>query len=501
LTELKIANAIMKNINTIKVNFKGGIISPGALYNILVAVSKFNILYVRFGLRQQLLFDVPIEDLKALSGELDMLEIKHEINNDDYPNIVSSYPAEEVFIINTWLSEGVYKDIFDSFDYEPRLKINISDTNQSFTPLLTGNINWVASPTAQHFWHLFIRFPKTNIVYEWKDVVYTNDVAKMSKHIEVIILQNKDKFYDNVNANGDALHELVSKETYNKKAADMPASLPPFKLPYYEGMNRYNEKYWLGIYRRDEFFRIKFLKEVCLLCLDTRVGQLCSTPWKSIIIKGIEEKHRRQWNELLDKHQINIRHAANELNFQVEDNNLEGLKLKQYLVKYLNEDDTRTFGLCIGIKMRRKSEVFSSILVRRKPLIKIGSWGLFNVYDILCAKDFNPNERTGFAYSTNNPKFLLAEQLRRAILSFYNYKREETVIVSKTEIKEIKLVKEEWVYQCKSCKTVYDETTGDPENSIEPGTLFAELPVDYVCPTCDEPKIGFAKVKKFISES
>jgi hypothetical protein len=55
-------------------------------------------------------------------------------------------------------------------------------------------------------------------------------------------------------------------------------------------------------------------------------------------------------------------------------------------------------------------------------LIKIGKLGLFNVYDILCAKDFNPNERTAFAYSTNNPKFLLAEQLRRAILSFYNYK-------------------------------------------------------------------------------
>jgi rubredoxin len=492
----------LKNVNTIKVNFKGGIISPGNLYNILVAVSKFNILYVRFGLRQQLLFDVAIEDLKNLSGELDMLEIKYEVNNDEHPNIISSYPAEEVFIIDTWLSEGVYKDIFDSMDYAPRLKINISDSNQSFTPLLTGNINWVASPTAQHYWHLFIRFPKTNVVYEWKDIVYTNDIAKMSKHIEELIFQFKNKFYDNPDANGDELYNSVNSETYNKKPAEAPLELPAFKLPYYEGMNRYNQKYWLGIYRRDELFGVKFLKEVCLLCLETRIGQLCSTPWKTIIIKGIEEKNRKEWNALLDKHQINIRHAANELNFQVEDNNLEGLKLKQHLVKYLSEDDTRTFGVCIGIKMRKKSEVFCSILVRRRPLIKIGNLGLFNVYDILCAKDFNPNERTGFAYSTGNSKFLLAEQLRRAVLSFYNYRKaEDAVAVVKTDVKDKGAVKEEWVYQCKSCLTIYDEMNGDAENGIDPGTLFSQLPDDYVCATCDEPKSNFMKIKKIMAES
>jgi hypothetical protein len=47
------------------------------------------------------------------------------------------------------------------------------------------------------------------------------------------------------------------------------------------------------------------------------------------------------------------------------------------------------------------------------------------VYDILCAKDYNPNERTDFIYSSNNPKFVLAEQLRRAVLSYYNRSREQ----------------------------------------------------------------------------
>jgi rubredoxin len=421
-----------------------------------------------------------------------------------FPNIISSYPAEEVFIIDTWLSEGVYKDIFDSIDYSPRLKINISDSNQSFTPLLTGNINWVASPTAPHYWNFFIRFPKTNVIYEWKDVIYTNDLGKMSECIEEIIFKNENKFYDNGKANGDELYDLVNKQEFNKKAAEAPLGLPPFKLPYYEGLNRYNQKYWLGIYRRDELFRIKFLKEVCLLCLETRLGQMCSTPWKSLIIKGIEEKDRKSWNNLLDEYQINVRHAANELNFQVEDNSLEALKLKQHLVKYLSEDDTRTFGVCIGIKTRKKSEVFSSILVRRRPLIKIGKVGLFYLYDILCAKDFNPNERTGFAYSTGNPKFLLAEQLRRAVLSFYRYGNGERALTS--EIAEAKRdaekpVKDEWVYQCKSCLTVYDEVTGDAENGVDAGTLFNALPADYVCATCDAPKDNFVRIRKIITAS
>ncbi|MES1218516.1 MAG: rubredoxin [Bacteroidota bacterium] len=409
----------MKNVNTVKINFKGGIIAPDELYEILLAVEKTGLHYVRFGLRQQLLFDVEIEELDKVTEELNKRGIVYEINKENFPNIISSYPAEEVFIINTWLTAGIYKEIFDSIKQTPRLKINISDSNQSFTPLLTGNINWVASPADPHYWYLFIRFPKTNIVYEWRDVVHSKDIAAMSLRIEETILQSRDKFYDNNNANGDELYENVKTASFQTKVADISLVLPPFKLPYYEGLNRYKDKYWLGIYRRDELFDIQFLKEVCKLCQKSETGELCSTPWKTIIIKGISEKQRIEWNALLDKYQVNVRHAANELNFQVEDNNLVALKLKQHLVKYLNDDDTRTFGVCIGIKTRRKSEVFCSILVKRKSLFRIGKWGFINTYDILCAKDYNPNERTAFVYSRDNPKFVLAEQLRRAVLSFY----------------------------------------------------------------------------------
>jgi rubredoxin len=487
----------MKQRVTIRINFRGGIISPGDLYNILVAATRAGIYYVSFGLRQQLLIDVPSETVRLLTEELKKLDILFETDKDDFPNIISSYPAEEVFIHNTWLSEGVYKDIFDGIDYQPRLKINISDSNQSFTPMLTGNINWVASATDQHFWHLFIRFPKTNIICEWKEMVYTNDVAKLSKEIEAIIFSHKEDYYDNVAANGESLFKKIAIEKFITKQAEKPALLPAFNLPYYEGLNRYNNKYWLGIYRRDELFSITFLKDLCLLCLETKVGQLCSTPWKSVIVKGIEEKDKIGWNRLLEKHQVNMRHAANELNFQVEEHSHDALQLKQYLVKELNNEDTRSFGVCIGIKTRRKSEVFSSILVRRRPLLRLFGIEMFHVYDILCAKDFNPNERTGFAFSRNNPKFLLAEQLRQAIAAFYSNRASKAVVPEKKIVprkeKEVKPVTE-YLHQCTHCLTVYDVKTGDPGNGVVPGTAFESLPGDYTCPLCESSKNDFIKI-------
>ena len=298
---------------------------------------------------------------------------------------------------------------------------------------------------------------------------------------------------------GDALFKMIKKEEFITKPAGSRAVLPPFNLPYYEGLNRYNNKYWLGIYRRDEQFRTDFLKSVCRLCLDTKIGQICSTPWKTIIIKGIEEKDRLHWNRLLEKFQVNMRHAANELNFQVEDNSEKAREIKEYLANALSRDDMRTFGACIGIKTKRKSEIFSSILVRRRPLIRLFGIELIHLYDVLCARDFNPNERTGFAFSRFNPKFLLAEQLRRCVLAFYSHKEDQYQSLVKKEPVKKELPKKvtiEYVYQCRHCLTVYDESIGDPVDGINAGTLFTELPQHYCCSLCEAPKDEFVRTEK-----
>ena len=46
-------------------------------------------------------------------------------------------------------------------------------------------------------------------------------------------------------------------------------------------------------------------------------------------------------------------------------------------------------------------------------------------------------------------------------------------------------------YICTICEYVYDPEQGDPENGIEPGTSFEDLPADWVCPLCGVGKDEF----------
>lgn len=39
-------------------------------------------------------------------------------------------------------------------------------------------------------------------------------------------------------------------------------------------------------------------------------------------------------------------------------------------------------------------------------------------------------------------------------------------------------------WACLVCDYVYDEEKGDPENGIDPGTLFDDIPDDWLCPVC-----------------
>lgn len=48
-------------------------------------------------------------------------------------------------------------------------------------------------------------------------------------------------------------------------------------------------------------------------------------------------------------------------------------------------------------------------------------------------------------------------------------------------------------YICEVCDWVYDPAVGDPDNGIDPGTEFDDLPDDWVCPVCGVGKDQFKK--------
>ena len=64
------------------------------------------------------------------------------------------------------------------------------------------------------------------------------------------------------------------------------------------------------------------------------------------------------------------------------------------------------------------------------------------------------------------------------------YKR--TGIMNQKGVKNMK-------YVCDVCGYEYDPEKGDPDNGIEPGTPWEELPEDWVCPLCSVGKDQFSE--------
>lgn len=473
----------MRDYYNIRVNLPGGITSPGFLRDVLTAALKAKVTKVSFGARQQLLMTVHYEEMKSLQKELQQQEVCFEVNADRFPNIISSYCGEGVFKTGQWLTENEYHTVLDSFEFQPSLKVNISDSNQSFTPFFTGNLNFVSSPEP-HFWYLYIRPQQSNHLYKWPVLVYTNQIGMLAREIESHLSNSSD------------LHENKLFETVKEKFGfislpiERELELPSFSLPYYEGFNRYEPRTWLGLYRRDEQFSVEFLIDVCSLCLKRRIGEICATPWKSLIIKGIQDQHRTQWSYVLGKHNINVRHAANELAWQTEDHTEEGRILKNKLIRYIEKNDTRTFGLCFGIQTRPKSEVFGSILIRKRPVLTVWGLILYSVYDLYYTENFNPNSRTYLVFEKGLFLMQLGGQVERLCKKFSNGRLLDHSEKQRPERdEEIQApVHSDALYQCPDCMSIYDERYGDNQQGIAAGTPFDLLPESYACSVCDTEK-------------
>ncbi len=473
----------MTSLQLVRFNFKGGIASPGELRDLLSALKACDITQVKFGLRQQLLAEISSSALPKLKERMAVLHTPWQLNKNRFPNLVSSYVAEEVFLRSNWLSEGIYKDIMDGFDYSPAIKINISDSRQSFTPFFSGHLNYISSDKP-NFWFLFVRKPKSNEVFCHEKLIFTQEIARLSQLLEKRILSNEN---ETILAN---LPEMITENAEN------PLAMPRFSLPYYEGFNRYGSKTWLGIYRREEYFSVNFLIDLCSLCLQTKIGEICLTPWKSLIIKNIQEKDRALWSNLLAAYDINVRHAANELNWQIEDNSSEAIRLKKRIINYFNRKDLRTFGICLGIKTVPKTEVFASIMVSRNYSVSVP---FFKRYDITYTTDYDPNGRNVAYFDRDVPAYRLPQQLRKAVLQFNErlagqnpLPQEELLGNSAAEPKQL-----HEVHECPSCLSIYDQNFGDPLHEIPAGIPFEKLPENYTCSICGENKSNF--VKKEIS--
>ncbi len=244
---------------------------------------------------------------------------------------------------------------------------------------------------------------------------------------------------------------------------------------------------------RNNNFTIKFLQAVCLLCSETKVGNFCITPWKSFIVNGISYRDRLKWEKLLGKHGINMRHSSLELNWHLPVLDEEALQLKRYLVKNFDQNDISTEGLSFTVKTCSLIP-FTSIIIEQKQLLKFaGNYELIPSFNLLYAKDFNPNTRKYITYAKDVVQEDLAPLLMELSKLYFEQlnNQAEPTIADKPKASPVS----KQVHQCKHCKTVYDAKYGDTLAGVEVGTLFEKLPDNYVCSLCDAPKSNFVLVE------
>jgi rubredoxin len=475
---------LSKKSDLIRVFVKGGFLSPADLIKVMDLSRGLGNKFILFGSRQDIMFPSHTVSEQELTLAFRAIGMEYELGSDQslFQNIITSYVAVNVVETTPWVKEDTYNVLIDSFDFRPKLKINIVDPVQTIVPLLTGELNFIASKE-ENYWYLYVRDPrKGNIIECWPRLIFWQDIPRVCKELERIFLELSP-------FTTEMLHIVLKNNNIriNYKPIAEKLNLQHHPFPYYEGLNAMqNNQYWLGLYWRNNQYDIDFLTAACRLCQETNIGKVNIIPWKAFIIKGIKSSDRLRWEKLMGKFGINERHSSLELNWHLPVIDAEALELKRFLVRELDQQDISTHGLTFTIRTHRDMFYFTSIVIEKAIGNSAG-----DVYNILYAKDFNPTTITYHAYARNVKREIIPALLIELTKLYFrqlnpdrSYNEDAKISVKQTEVPVI-------AYQCPNCLTVYDKSFGDPPAGVPAGTPFESLPESYACHVCGSAKKYF----------
>ena len=460
---------------------KGGVISPGELRDIVNLALDQNLKNLSFGSRQDIIFP------EAFIENSDVKDSTHKFifpDSSAVNNIVSSYVSTDIFTNTSWLTGNKFLYVLEQFQEQPKLKVNITDPKQQLVPLFTGHINLIASEH-DDYWFMYIRLPGWERMEVYPALIYSWDIATIYYYIEKLVANEAigiSKIFNIVSETLDT----------NNRTIDKSLQIPFHPFPYYEGMNRLGiDQYWLGLYWRNNLYDLEFLKEMCDLCFECKIGKISITPWKSFVIKGIPKDRKLDWEKFLGKKGINIRHSLLELNWHLPVAEQWALELKTLLVRTLDQFDISTYGLTFGISnYNRDGHYFTSIVVEKNSLSQdLQSIKIRDTYNVLYARNFDPNTREYQVHVQDVDKLELPTILIELSKKYFEELGSETPSRNiETSAQENEMQE---VYQCQDCLTIYNAKYGDLTQNIAAGTLFQDLSESYCCSICEAPKENF----------
>ncbi|MEM6380744.1 MAG: rubredoxin, partial [Bacteroidota bacterium] len=373
----------MYNTPLQRILVKGGVLSPSELKQIITMAETLGLDALSFGSRQDIILPM-VEGQTEILNQYPNLNLEN-LSDTTYQNITCSYVASDILPATSWLGSATYLYILEQFRNKSTLEINVTDPRQRLVPLFTGHLNFIASHH-EDYWYLYLKLPNWGQHQLYPVLIYTWDIGKVAAMIEKHCLEME---------KASAIFETINKlvDTSNNRTIDKKLEIPFVMFPYYEGMNRMgtDNYYWLGLYWRDNKYYLEFLKALCALCLECKIGKICITPWKSFIVKGIHESFKLKWEKLLGKFGINVRHSLLELNWHLPVANQDALNLKRFIVRNFDQNDISTYGLTFGISSNY-GKYFTSIVIQENPKPKaVRDFEIRPTYNVLYAKKFDPN--------------------------------------------------------------------------------------------------------------
>ena len=464
---------------------KGGVISPSEMLRVISLARAAGLDGLHFGSRQDILLPIG-QEYTHLLKDYTQLDIK-PLAKPASSNISCSYVTTDIFPKTPWLTSVTYLYILEQFSFSPLLEVNITDPRQRLVPLFSGHLNFIAS-AEEDYWYLYVQLPGWKDTLPFPALIHSWDIAKVVMAI--------DPFGETLPDMAATVTRVNDKQQLKLKNIAEDLSIPFYPFPYYEGMNRLGEhQYWLGLYWRNNWYDLDFMEAISELCMEHRIGKLSITPWKSFIISGIPAQRRLQWEKLLGRFGINARHSSLELNWHVPVADPEALELKRFLVRAFDNHDISTYGLTIGIDAAYSNPFTSIVIEREQAEATIDGFPVRPLYNLLYARNFDPNTRDYQEYARQVDRSELVAlliELSRLYFKHLNEVPGETIGAS---AHEPKAKPERSVHQCSRCMSIYDEALGDPDQDIPPGTAFAQLPPAYACWTCSGGKQTFRQAQ------
>ena len=455
------------------INSPGGFFTPKDLQHCARAAKNHG-LY--FGQRQNII----IPDVSFKHSELQKLS--DSISSEDYynhtNNIVCSHAAGGLAENNDWAYlNDAYLEILSQIHSPPKLKVNLCSREQSLFPIFSGQLNFITAEE-EGYWHLVVNVSNKRQLLPF--LFRSNQVHRV---IELIDEYNRPGTpLDSEQIMTPLSQQLIidsqqqELELYAKHPSD------------YEGFQQMrNGKFSLNIFSNHKIWDPRFVSELCDMASKQGLGRIYLTAGRSLLLKHIEENLCFEWQNLIGRYNITLRHSEQDLSWIVPAEKRELVHIKEKIIQRLHAGGLSFQGLYIALDPA-EFECGAQIIIRSQKQADKYTYQVFHKQDF----DYRRNL---FLCDGNDLNF---EQLLVLLYSlrkmFFQHSSRQNIVVMQALQTRDNIEQETSVYQCPNCLTQYHEKVGQPHIGVAAGTTFIQLPDDWACELCDTKKEEFTRV-------